>query len=90
MVAQSAGRADHDLRASSEHTPFTRRIHAADTGGEARTGMGIEPGKLSADLKRQFTGRGDDQRERGVRLMRAIICTEQIGGHGKAEGDGFP
>ena len=63
MIAQAAGRADHDMRAALQVAAFLRRIHAADAGRDPRPGLGIEPFQLAPDLQRQFARRRDDQRQ---------------------------
>ena len=71
MVAQPPGRADDDRGAAAQIAPFLARIHPADAGGDANARPGIEPGKLAADLQRQFARGGDDQRERFLAQRRA-------------------
>ena len=64
MVAQPAGRADHDMGALASSAALAARIHAADAGDDARAGMLIEPGQFALHLQRQFARRRDDQRQR--------------------------
>ena len=61
---QPAGRADDDVRAVIERATLAGGVHAADAGRDARAGVAVEPHQLAADLKREFAGRGDDERER--------------------------
>ncbi len=89
MVAQTARRADHDLRAIAEVAPLARGVHAADTGRDARAGGAIEPHEFAADLQRQFARRRDDQRLRGRSLHDPPVFADQLGGHRQAEGDGL-
>src|SRR3546814_3541036 len=81
-------RADDDLHALSERAAFLAGVHAADAGGDARAGLGIEPAEFAADLKREFARRRDDQRERRGRKGQAAVL-DQLVGHREAEGDGL-
>lgn len=89
MVAQTARRADDDVRAVAERPTLARGVHAADAGGDAGTGPGIEPFQLAADLQRQLAGRRDDQRHRRARLGQVIAAAQQLARHRKTEGDGL-
>ena len=59
MVAQPAGRADDDVGALCQRAALAPRVHAADAGDHAGTGLGVEPGQFALDLQRQFAGRRD-------------------------------
>ncbi len=89
MVAQTARRADDDMRAMAERPALARGVHAADAGGDTRTRPGIEPFQLAADLQRQFAGRRDDQRHRRARLGQVVATVQQLARHGQAESDGL-
>ena len=88
MVAQAAGRADHDMRAMRKLAPLARRIHAADTGRDPRAGLGIEPLQLTRDLQRQFARRRDHQGARQA-WPRQLIALEQLRRDRHTEGDGL-
>ena len=89
VVAQATGRADHDMRAAREVAPLLRRIHAADAGGDAGTGLAIKPVELAADLHGQLARGGDDQRQRSLGGFQGARLAEQFVRHGQPESDGF-
>ena len=89
VIAQPPRRADDDMRALAEQLAFLGSIHAADTGGDARAGLAIQPDQFATDLQRQFAGRRDDQRQRRTGAVGAAFVIEQLGRHGDTEGDGL-
>ncbi len=54
VVAQATGSADDDMRAIAKCAAFLGSVHPADAGRDARTGPGVKPGELAADLQREF------------------------------------
>ena len=88
VIAEAPRRADDDLDTLAERAAFLAGVHAANTGRDARAGLGIEPGKFAADLQREFARRRDDQRKRRGREGQAIAL-DQLVGHREAEGDGL-
>ena len=73
VIAQTARRAHHDMRAVIQFAPLAARIHAAHARHDARARIMIQPGQFALHLQRQFAGRRDDQRQR-------IACgAERIG-----------
>ena len=64
MIAQPAGRADHDVRAGGKLALFAARIHAADAGNDARVRILIEPGEFALHLQGKLAGRRHDQGKR--------------------------
>ncbi len=89
VIAQAAGRADHDVTAAVQRLTLDLGIHAADAGDDPRAGLGIEPLQLVGDLKRQFAGRGDDQGHRRAELGEFLGLAQQGRGEGQTEGDGL-
>ncbi|CUS45248.1 hypothetical protein MGWOODY_Smn1605 [hydrothermal vent metagenome] len=87
MVAQAARRADDDMRAARQGAAFARRVHAADTGGDARAGLFIQPAELAADLERKLTGRRDGEGERRAGRRQRAFLAEKLRRDGEAEGD---
>ena len=61
MVAQAAGCANDDMRAAFKCPFFIAEIHAADTSGNARTGIGVKPFQFPRHLHGQFARGGDDE-----------------------------
>ncbi len=88
MIAQAPRGADHDMRAVAERAAFLAGVHAADAAGDPRSGLGIKPDQLAADLQGQFAGRRDHQRERRAGLGQ-LAFGEQLVGDGEAERDGL-
>ena len=90
MVAQAAGGADDDVHALVEGTALHHRVHAADAGGDAAAGLGVEPGQLGLHLKGEFAGGGDDQGQGRAGLGQPFgALGHEVGGHGQAIGDGL-
>jgi len=97
MIAQAARGADHDMGAVSQHPGLAAGIHAADAGGDAPAGRGVEPQQFALDLERQLPGRSDHQGERrtGRRKRLALACAvigtlaEEHVGHGETVGHGL-
>ena len=89
MIAQTAGRADDDMRAAFQCTAFVAHVHAADAGDNPRPGLGIEPAEFAHDLQRQFARRRDDQRQRGGGGAKRFRIAHQRPRDGKAEPDGL-
>lgn len=85
MVAQTAGRADNDMRTALKRTALRAYIHAANAGCDARTGIGIKPFQFAAYLKRQFARRCDDHGKRRTGIAETQLVFEDGVGHGKAE-----
>ena len=78
MIAEPPRRADHDMRARGQFALLAARVHAADAGNHARIGMLIEPGEFAMDLKREFAGRRDDQRQRSRGPLEALGAIQQV------------
>ena len=89
VVAQTARRADDNMRTGSECTLLGARIHTADTGNDAGASLGIEPGQFAMHLQRKLARRRDDQGQRRSRAWQAFFAFEQIGRNGEAIGDGL-
>ena len=89
MVAQAARRADDDMGALGESPALAARVHAADAGDDARSGLGIEPFELALDLKREFARRGDDEGQRRAGRIEPLGIAEERFGEGEAIGDGL-
>ena len=89
MVAQTARRADNDMRATIQHALFGAVIHAADAGGDFRFGLGVKPFQLARHLQGQFASGGDDQSHRRVSVKQFIRSAQQFGGHSDAESHGL-
>ena len=87
MIAQPAGRADHDMGARGELALFAARIHAADAGDHARIGILIEPGQFAMHLQGQFARRRDDQRQRSGGPLEPLGAVEQVVRDREAIGD---
>ena len=87
MVAQAAGRPDHDMRTVVELAAFLGRVHPAHAGGDAQPGLFIKPGEFAADLQRQFAGGSNGEGERRAGRRNAI--TQEVGRHGHAKGHGL-
>ena len=68
MIAQTARRADHDMRAAFQRALFVAVIHATDAGRHLRPRRSVQPFQLSLDLQGQFARRRHDQRHRAVRI----------------------
>jgi hypothetical protein len=64
VIAQSAGRPDHDVSARCKLALFTARIHAADAGDDVPIRVLIKPCKLAMDLQGEFPRWRDDQGKR--------------------------
>ena len=78
MIAEPAGRADHDVGAGGEFALLAARIHAADAGDDARIGVAVEPGQFAVNLKREFARRCHDQRQRRACPFEPLGIAEQI------------
>ena len=89
MVAEPAGRADHDVGARGELALLAARIHAADAGNHARVGILIEPGEFAMHLKRQFARRRDDQRQGRGGPLEPLGTVKQVVRKRQAIGDRF-
>jgi hypothetical protein len=89
MVRQAAGRADNDVGTAGEGLALVAHVHAADAGGEARTGRAVKPGQLAGDLHGQFARRRDDQGQRYLGAGQAVFLAQQVASHGEAEGNGL-
>ena len=50
MIAQAAGRADHDGGARLQRAAFGLRVHTADAGRDPRAGLFVQPVQFLADL----------------------------------------
>ena len=64
VIAQSAGRPDHDVGARRKLALFAARIHAADAGDDVPIRMLIKPCEFAMDLQGKFTRWRDDQGKR--------------------------
>ena len=89
MIAQPAGRADHDVRARGKLALLAARIHAADAGNDARIGILIEPGEFAMHLQGEFARRRDDQGQRRGGPLEPLGAAEQILGDRQPIGDGL-
>ena len=89
MIAEPAGRADHDVGAGGEFALLAARIHAADAGDDARIGMAVEPGQFAMDLQRELARRCHDQRQRCAGLLEPLGIAEQVLRDRQAIGDGL-
>ena len=89
MIAQAARRADDNVRPRRQFTAFAARVHAADTGDDARAGMLIKPGQLALHLQGQFARRRDDQRLWRADRAHPVCGFEQALCDGQAKGDGL-
>ena len=78
MIAEPPRRADHDMRACGQLTLLATRIHAADTGNDARIRILIEPGEFAMHLKSKLAGRRDDQRKRSRGPLEPLGTVKQI------------
>ena len=89
MIAQPAGRADHDMGARGQLALFGARIHAADAGDHARIGILIEPGEFALHLQGQLAGRRDDQGKRRGGPLEPLGAAEQVFCDREPIGDGL-
>ncbi len=89
MIAQAARRADHDMGAGGQFAALAARVHAADTGDDARAGITVEPGEFALHLKRQLARRRDYQGQRRTRRSHRVGAVQQCIGDGQAVGDGL-
>ena len=89
MVAETAGRADHDMGARGQLALFGARIHAADAGNHPRIGILIEPGEFALHLQGQFAGGRHDQGKRCGGPLEPLGIAEQVFCDGEPIGDGL-
>ena len=89
MVAQTARRADDDMRAAIQRAPLLARIHAADAGHDPRPGLGVEPLQFALHLQGEFPCRRDDQRQRLRRRSQPGLVAHQRWRDGEAKADGL-
>ena len=89
MVAQTAGRADHDVGARGQLALFGARIHAADAGDHPRIGILIEPGEFAVHLQGQLAGRCHDQGKRRGGPLEPLGIAEQVLCDRQPIGDGL-
>ncbi|GCC45605.1 hypothetical protein chiPu_0029900, partial [Chiloscyllium punctatum] len=89
MVAQPAGRPDHDVGALSQLALLAARIHAADAGHDAAIGMFVKPGELALDLQGELARRRHDQRQWRAGRLEPLGVAEQIPCHGQSIGNGL-
>ncbi|MGY4196199.1 hypothetical protein ACVIM9_005540 [Bradyrhizobium sp. USDA 4520] len=82
MVAQPAGRPDHDVGALGKLALLAARVHAADAGDDAAVGVFIKPSKLALDLQGELARRRDDQGQRGGGRLEPLGAVEQVLCHG--------
>jgi len=91
VIAQPPRRADDDMRAVRQRAPLAAGVHAANTGGDPRVRIGVQPAQLLGDLQRQLARGGDDQRQRQSRrrqhVAAVVIGGQQLVGDGDAKGD---
>ena len=87
VVAEPAGRADHDVGARGELALLAARVDAADAGNHAGIRMMIEPAEFAMDLQRQFARRRDDQRQGCGGPLEALGVIKQIVRQRQAIGD---
>ena len=89
MVAQSPGRADHDMRAGRQLALFGAGIHAADAGDDTPIGVLIEPRQFALHLQGKLAGRRDDQGQWCGSPLESFTAIEQVFGDRQPIGDGF-
>ena len=89
VIAQTSGRADHDLRSAAQVPALPGGIHAADAGCDLRIGGPVQPAEFAADLQREFAGGSDDQRQRRLHRRHASFAVQQLCRHGEAESNGL-
>ena len=87
VIAQTAGRANNDMRALVQLTRFRTGVHAADAGDDARAGVCIKPRQFALDLQSQFTRRRDDQRQRRSPTLETFKRSQQGRRHGQSKRD---
>ena len=85
MIAQTAGRADHDMGAGIQRPGFSAGIHAADAGDDACAGFSVQPSQFAVDLHGQLAGRRDDQSLRLGRALETLILPKKCAGKSQAE-----
>ena len=89
MVAKAARRSDDDVGAALQRAAFLHRVHPADAGDDAGSGVCVEPVEFLADLDGELAGRRDHQAERLAAPGHAVALEQLIGdrqpeGHGLA------
>src|SRR3546814_16846937 len=89
MIAQTAWRTNDDMRPLRQLPLLIAYIHAPDTGDNARSGLFVEPFKLTLNLQRQFTGGRDYQHQRLPGRCKPLPITQNYGGPGKTQSNSF-
>jgi hypothetical protein len=72
VIAQSSGRADHDVGAVGELALFAAWIHAADARYDTRMRVLIKPCEFAMDLQGKFARRRDNQGKRRARPLELV------------------
>jgi hypothetical protein len=78
MIAQPAGRADHDMSALGKLALFAARIHATDAGNHPRIRMLIEPCEFAVNLQSKLARWRDDQGKGGGSRLEPLGTTQEI------------
>jgi hypothetical protein len=89
VIAQSAGRPDHDVSARCKLALFTARIHAADAGDDVPIRILIKPSELAMDLQGEFTRWRDDQGKRCGSSLKPLGPVQKILCNCQAVSDGL-
>ena len=77
------------MGATVECTALVAHVHAADAGGDANAGIGIEPGEFALHLQGEFAGRRDDQPQRGLGRAEPFGIAQKCRGNRYAERHGL-
>jgi len=89
VIAQSTGRADHDVDAAIELVTLAARIHAADARRDPCAGVGVQPRQLAMDLDGELAGRRHHEREGRAGGAELRVVTEQRAREHQAECHGL-
>ncbi len=77
------------MRTAGKRAALLAHVHAADAGGHAGAGLGVEPFQFAGDLLGKFAGWRDDDGQRRIGFLEAVCPGEQVASHGEAESNGF-
>jgi len=80
MIAEPAGRTDHDVSAGGQLALLAARIHAANAGNDTPIGMAVKPGQFAVNLKRKLARRRNDQSKWRPGPFEPLGIAEQIFG----------
>ena len=89
VVAQTARRADHNMRTAIQRALFAAVIHTTHAGRNLRPGTGIKPFQFACHLQRQFARRRDHQSQRAVGVKQLVLPGQNLVSNGNTEGNGF-